>query len=160
MEQYFSEIVELKQENIQLKQENIVATKSIDTLQKENIQLKQDIQNKESVVTFEKDKIEALAAQREHYIDKHEQIIVKLRDRFSIKLGDIVKPLEDTIDSISRENRNLTKKISLLESERQFYKTETRRSLDLKGAQKEPMNLSSKGKTNPKNSVSWTIPGD
>ena len=75
-------------------------------------------------------------------------------------VGDIVKPLEDTIDSISRENRNLTKKISLLESERQFYETETRRSLDLKGAQKEPMNLSSKGKTNPKNSVSWTIPGD
>ena len=57
MEQYFSEIVKLKQENIQLKQEINVATQSIDTLQKENIQLEQDKQNKESVVTLEKDKL-------------------------------------------------------------------------------------------------------
>ena len=153
-----TEIAKLNKENqnilsisIQLKQDSTVAMKSIGTLQQENLQLKQEnLKVKESIDTFEQDKKAALAAQKERHINRHNQILNKVSERFADKLNVSLKPLQEQILLISTENENLRKKLSLLEKERNFFVCEYMQHKDqpavhssLKGVQQAPIDLSS-----------------
>ena len=159
-------ILEVDNENVKL--DNITIERKYNNLKQENNRQKNEILDiRKSNPNSQQDKLESLAAQKAHYIARHEQILYKLKERFELKLTDIVKPLEDQIKSISRERDDLKKKMSLLERERQFFESENKRlndrpalSSSLKGVQKEPMDLTSKEGTLAHKSISWTIPGD
>ena len=176
LEKQTKENIIIKEENLQHFNENTILKREISILEVDNTNLNQENANLErkfnklqqeklciiekSNATLEQDKNTSLAAQKERYVARHDQIILKLTERYQLILADSVKPLEDKIQSISRENQTLKKKVSLFEREQHLFETEKKRpavSFSLKGVQKEPMDLSS-GET--QKSISWTIPGD
>ena len=99
-DKYFDENNSLIQEKCILERESYENNQLI----KENLSLK------ELNATLDRDNIAALIDQKQHYIDRHELIIVKLKERFSTKFNDVLKSLHENITLISTENENLKKK--------------------------------------------------